>query len=42
MCQAGLEDDHANTPEHLEARKAAVEREIVPVKTDLVRHDVNT
>ena len=42
MCQVGSEDDHANTLEHLEARKAAVEREIVQVKTDLVRHDVNT
>ena len=42
MCQVGTRREHANTLEHLEARKAAVEREIVPVKTDLVRHDVNT
>ena len=42
MCQVGSEDDHANTLEHLEARKAAVEREIVRVKTDPVRHDVDS
>ena len=42
MCTVGSQLEHANTPEHLEARKAAVEREIVQVKTDLVRHDVNT
>ena len=42
MCQVGPEDDHPNTLEHLEVRKAAVEREIVQVKTDMVRHDVNT
>ena len=42
MCQVGSQDDHEDTLEHLEARKAAVEREIGQVKTDLVRHDVNT
>ena len=42
MCQVGSQDDHANTLEHLEAREAAVEREIVQVKTDMVRHDVHT
>ena len=42
MCQVGSQDDHEDTLEHLEVRKAAVEREIVQVKTDLVRHDANT
>ena len=34
MCQVGTRGEHANTLEHLEARKAAVEREMVQVKTE--------
>ena len=42
MCQVDSQDDHEDALERLEARKAAVEREIAQVKTDRVWHDVNT
>ena len=42
MCNVGTHGDHQNSLVDLEARRAAVEREIVQVKTDLVRHDANT
>ena len=40
MCQVGLRGEHANTLEHLEPRKAAVDREIAQVRTELAEQDV--